>query len=87
MFIFLSFDISRLNWFNVTLGNSSVVQPEFPSPCSPIKKLPIFENHVPEINIDKGEHPSPVSILDCPFQEYFSSPNKFKEISSNLHGM
>ncbi|XP_057847547.2 uncharacterized protein LOC131057394 [Cryptomeria japonica] len=64
---------------------SSVVQPEFPSPCSPIKKLPVFENHVPETNIDKGEHPSPVSVLDCPFQEDFSSPNEFKEISSNLH--
>ncbi|KAH9307448.1 hypothetical protein KI387_035359, partial [Taxus chinensis] len=64
---------------------SSVLQPEFPSPRSPIKKLPVFESHVPERNIDKGEHPSPVSVLDSPFQEEFSSPKDFKEISSNLH--
>lgn len=63
------------------------LQPEFPSPGSPIIKLPVFETRVPENNVEKGEHPSPVSVLDSPFQEEISTPKEFKEISSNLHDL
>lgn len=62
-------------------------QPEFSSPDTPIIKLPVFETRIPENNIEKGEHPSPVSVLDSPFQEEICTPKEFKEISSNLHDL
>jgi len=64
-----------------------LLQPEFPSLGTPIIKLPVFETRVPENNIEKGEHPSPVSVLDSPFQEEISTPKEFREISSNLHDL
>jgi hypothetical protein len=48
--------------------------------------LPHPESGASEVNNEKAEQPSPVSVLDSPFQEETPSPKGFKEISSNLQG-
>eukprot|EP01018_Ginkgo_biloba_P033015 Gb_27743 [translate_table: standard] len=58
--------------------------PSSPTSCSSSKKLPLDYAKAPESNNEKAEQPSPVSVLDAPFQEETRSPKGFKEISSNL---
>eukprot|EP01018_Ginkgo_biloba_P019778 Gb_21932 [translate_table: standard] len=65
--------------------SSEQLQLGFPTPSSPTKELSLSETTALESNSEKGEHPSPVSVLDLPFQEEFSSPQEFKEINSNIH--
>ncbi|KAH9302505.1 hypothetical protein KI387_014088, partial [Taxus chinensis] len=68
---------------------TKVVSPEEPpvnSPTfhSPTKQLPHQEPKCSAINNEKPEQPSPVSVLDSPFQEETPSPKGFKKISSDL---
>lgn len=58
--------------------------PSSPTSCSPSNQLPHPESGASEVNNEKAEQPSPVSVLDSPFQEETPSPKGFKEISSNL---
>lgn len=58
--------------------------PSSPTSCSPPNQLPHPESGASEVNNEKAEQPSPVSVLDSPFQEETPSPKGFKEISSNL---
>lgn len=69
----------------VTEGISSEQPlPSSPTSCTPSNQLPHPESGASEVNNEKVEQPSPVSVLDCPFQEETHSPKGFKEISSNL---
>lgn len=58
--------------------------PSSPASCSPPNHLHHSESGASEVNNEKAEQPSPVSVLDSPFQEETPSPKGFKEISSNL---
>lgn len=58
--------------------------PSSPGSCSPPNHLHHPESGASEVNNEKAEQPSPVSVLDSPFQEETPSPKGFKEISSNL---
>ncbi|XP_057815909.1 uncharacterized protein LOC131029439 [Cryptomeria japonica] len=67
---------------------TEVIPPEQPlsSPTfdSPTKQFPIRESRPPAINVEKPEQPSPVSVLDSPFQEETPSPKDFKKVNSDL---
>ncbi|GLJ25543.1 hypothetical protein SUGI_0489200 [Cryptomeria japonica] len=51
--------------------------------CRQMEDPPLGETNTSE-NIEKVEHPSPVSVLELPFQEQSPSLNGFEKISSNL---
>lgn len=55
-----------------------------PSSCCVTDEVPINESSGSQKTNEKGEQPSPVSVLDLPVQEETPSRKCFKELSSNL---
>eukprot|EP00252_Welwitschia_mirabilis_P027419 TRINITY_DN9399_c0_g1_i1.p1 TRINITY_DN9399_c0_g1~~TRINITY_DN9399_c0_g1_i1.p1 ORF type:complete len:1079 (+),score=270.25 TRINITY_DN9399_c0_g1_i1:282-3518(+) len=80
--------LSRVN--STRLKNvlpSELMSQAFPSPCSPVRKLPLFEPVCSEKSNQKVEHSSPVSVLDTLYEEDLSSTKDFKEITTNLQDL
>lgn len=61
-----------------------LISPTFESPT---KQFPIQESRPSAINVEKPEQPSPVSVLDTPFQEETPSPKDFNKVNSNLQDL